>query len=517
MLRQIASPCLYKLRKTFSASLHPQYFHPSYCFYALIWGVVAGIVLSLITTRVFITTWLWLIVIFLAFLYSKRFPTRIAIIIMFFCGAVLANFRVNFELTSQNFFRAHAGETLTLRGQVAEDPDTDASRVALRLNNLSLVTTESSSDRQKSLAGMLYVQLPAKSVELERSDFVTLTGKVNSGFGTFVATMFRPSLDRIERAEHGDIFARFKQFFAETIHNFLPSPQADLGLGYLMGLKTGLPDSLTTTLQAVGMTHVIVASGAHLGIIVNLVKKIFGKFSKFASLLFSLLMILCFAFTVGFTPSMTRAALVSSLSLTVGYFGRKFTPIRLLSLVAALTLLINPMYLYNLGWQLSFASFAGLLIVGPRLQKILYSTKQPPWLASMLLTSFSTSLLCAPILIYSYGTLSVLSFAANLIILPTLPYVMLLIFLVGLTGMFIAPLARILAYPALWLLDLHIFVVNFLSEQTGFIFELPSGNPTIFLLYLPILFCLILPKVLHCAQRYFSVRHQPAQHLVNNK
>ncbi len=502
-------PLLYKIFREF--------LHPSYCFYALIWGIITGVVLSLFISQAFITTWLWLIVIFLIFGYAKRFPTRATVLIMFVCGAVLANFRVGIELTGQNFFRSHAGETLTLRGQIAEEPDADASRIALRLTNLTLITPENSpASSPTPLAGTLYIQLPAKSATLERSDYVTFTGKVNSGFGTFVATMFRPKLDQIERSEHGDIFARFKHFFAQTLHNFLPSPQADLGLGYLMGLKAGLPDSLMVTLQAVGMTHVIVASGAHLGIIVNLVKKLFGKFSKFASLLFSLLMILCFALTVGFTPSMTRAALVSSLSLTVGYFGRKFTPVRLLSLVAALTLLINPMYFYNLGWQLSFASFTGLLIVGPRLQRFLYSTKKPPWLAGMLLTSLSTSLLCAPILIYSYGTLSVLSFVANLIILPTLPYVMLLVFLTGFTGIFLPPLAQILAYPALWLLDLHIFVVNFLSEQTSFIFSLPAGEPRIFLLYLPIFLALILPHPIRLLRSRFKTSRRPAR-LANNK
>ena len=140
------------------------------------------------------------------------------------------------------------------------------------------------------------------------------------------------------------------------MRNFIPSPVGDLGLGYLVGLKSGLPDELSDTLRAVGMTHVIVASGAHLGILVSAARKLCGKLSKFSGLLGSLLLITGFALIVGFTPSMTRAALVSSLSLLVGYVGRKFTPLRLLIFVAMLTLLVSPLNCLNL-WVATLVCF----------------------------------------------------------------------------------------------------------------------------------------------------------------
>lgn len=413
----------------------------------------------------------------------------------FVAGMIIGNYRSSFELTSAEYFASLSGSVCTISGVISDDPTVNENKISLRLSQLKVQTDSDDSESWIESAGTLYVQLANTSVEFERSDQVTMQGKVGDGFGNFVASIYRPNLKGVERATNGDIFARLKHWFAESARNFIPSPSVDLGLGYLVGMKSGLPESLSTMLQTIGMTHVVVASGAHLGILVNAAQKLFGKISKFSALLFSLLLILGFVLLIGGTPSMTRAALVSILSLTFGYIGRKWTPLRLISFVAMITLIIDPNYLTNLGWQLSFASFFGLLLVAPRLQHTLYGGKRPPWLAAMLITSTATSLLCAPILVYNFGSISLLSFVANLVILPTLPYAMLLVLLTGLTS-FIPVVATFFGRIANLLLQLHITIVEFLSEKKLFIFELPSNNPKIFFLYGVVLIILIFPVLL---------------------
>lgn len=357
---------------------------------------------------------------------------------------------------------------------------------------------------QEKIPGEIYVQLPQNGSSLERSDEITISGKAGAGFGTYTASFYRPRLEKIRRASSGDIFARIKNWFSEIVRRFIPAPAAELGLSYLMGLKT-IPEDLSEILRIVGMTHVVVASGTHLGILVGAAKKLFGRISKFAGLLTALLLIAAFVMVVGFTPSMTRAALVASLSIIVGYFGRSFSPLRLLGLVAMLTLMLEPTYLINLGWQLSFASFFGILLVAPKLQKLLYGGKKPPWLANMLITSFATTIICLPVLVYNFGTLSLLSFVANLIILPTLPYVMLLVLLTGIFS-FLPWLACIIGQLAQILLELHINVVSFLSQQKTFVLEFTSGDARIFLVYLPIML-LILGMI--WLTRDYSRNHAP--------
>lgn len=487
--------------------------HSSWCFYACVWAACLGIILSLATRLILFSEAFWLVFALLFLVIALFRPSRFTILFAVAAGLIFANFRVSSELIDQNLFSQLSGQTVTISGTIAEDPDLSDASPSLRLNHLqlqlpasadsspSISSADSASELTSviELSGTLYVKL-ASRLDLERSDIITLKGKLGDGFGTFAGTLFRPEVISLEKLAPGDIFAKFQNAFSDLIHQFIPSPEAELGLGYLMGMKSGLSDSFSDALRAVGMTHVVVASGAHLSILTNAVRKLFGKISKFAGLLFALLMILGFACVVGFTPSMTRASLVAILSLLASHVGRQFTPLRLIGFVAMLTLFINPINFLNLGWQLSFASFFGILVLGPRLQRHLYGGKTPPWLASMLITSISTSLICAPILIYNFGSISLLSLVANLIILPTLPYIMLAVLLTGVTS-FLPWLATIIAKIATLLLSLHIFIINYLSEQKAFIFELPSADLRIFLLYLPIVCYLCYPAFLHLLRR----------------
>lgn len=535
------------------------FLHPSFCFYAGIWGIIFGIVFGSVVRQPLDLSWAWLIVAGLFLLIALRFANLFMLPLAFCAGFIVASFRINFDLAGQAQFAELAGNEVTLSGTIMEDPDPKDNMMALRLSQISLRQAaganavenmwktgaklsessgklaencaknvekidescgenvykyatnggkgvqkvllasaqkvgkmQSSSDEGgewTKLDGVIYVRL-STTAKLERSDRIILRGKISDGFGTFVGSMYRPKLLEQQKPNPPDFFVQLKNWFSQAAHKFISSPAAELGLGYLMGMKTGLPADLVTTLQIVGMTHVVVASGAHLGILTNMAKKLFGKFSKFAGIFAALLMIGFFVMLVGFTPSMTRAGLVASLSLLVGYIGRKFSPLRLISLVGALTLLITPINLLNLGWQLSFASFFGILLLVPRIQKLLYGGKKVPWLAGMLITSIATSLVCAPILIYNFGSISFLSLVANLVILPTLPYAMLLVFLTGITS-FWPMLAQVLGKMAELVLNLHINLVNFLSEKTMFVLAIEAEEPRIFLLYLPIIMFLV--------------------------
>ncbi len=472
--------------------------HASWSFYALVWGIIIGIILSLVFEQAI--NWGITFVIcsvFIAILCLRQ-SCRLTLVVVLLLGILLGSCRVSSQLSGREIIATYYSQEVLLSGVLSEDPDTSKSPMVVRLKNLRIYSADaeilphiSEMDNYTAIAGNMYVTL-AGQPELERSDMVLLRGKLGEGFGTFTAKMSRPKLLAMERKEPGDIFAQIKYWFADMVRQFIPSPEVDLGLGYLMGMKTGLSEDFAEALRAVGMTHVVVASGAHLAILTGVAKKIFGKISKFAGLLCSLLMIGGFVMIVGFTPSMTRAALVASLSLLVGYVGRKFTPIRLISFVAMLTLLIDPNNFLNLGWQLSFASFFGILVMAPRLQKLFYGGKQPPWLAGMLITSLATSLVCAPVLIYNFGSLSLLAFVANLIVLPTLPYAMLLMMATGVCS-FWPWLAGIIAMPTTWLLDLHIWVVNFLSEKTMFILEFPVADMRIYLWYILLIILLLAP------------------------
>ena len=154
-------------------------------------------------------------------------------------------------------------------------------------------------------------------------------------------------------------------------------------------------------------------------------------------------------------------------------------------MVAAFTLMLNPMFLIDLGWLLSFASFTGIMVLGPKMTKFFYGERKPGFIAETVITTIAATLMTLPIVLYFYGQVSLISVLANLLILPTLSYAMGLVFLVGVVAG-LPGVEMAVAWCATKLLDFHIAVVGFFGEQTQFLIKIESYQAFVFLFYLVI-------------------------------
>ena len=263
-----------------------------------------------------------------------------------------------------------------------------------------------------------------------------------------------------------------RDWFAGRIEGLLPKEEAGLGRSYLLGMKVGLSKELAENLRAVGLTHIVVASGAHLAILVEVARKLFGRLSRFAGLLFSGVFVVFFMAMVGWTASILRAGLMTMLTLIAWYSGRKFEPWRLILLVAAVTLMMNPMFVTSLGWQLSFAAYTGIMVLGPRWTKFFYGMRKPGMIGSTIIATLAATVMTLPITLYHFGRISLISVVANLLILPTLPWAMGLTFLTGAVAG-IAGVEMVVAWCATRLLDFHIAVVEWFGGMREFLVEIP--------------------------------------------
>lgn len=366
------------------------------------------------------------------------------------------------------------GSDVVVSGVVQEDPESDGSSVVLRLGDLKM--------GGEIVPGKVYAQVSSRE-KIERSDTVVLKGKISEGFGVFWGAMWRPFLQGVAKPDPPDVPLMIRDWFGELVRRFVPEPQVNLSQGYLLGQKRSLPEDFSNLLNEVGLTHMVVASGYNLSILVGVSRKIFRGVSRFACLLFGLLLVLGFAGITGLSASMMRAGIVTSLSMFAWYYGRKFHPVKLLLLVAAISLLINPIYIVDLGWMLSFASFAGVMIVGPILLKYFYGDKKPNFVAAVLVETVAAQICCLPIILFFSGSFSLVGILANILILPTIPVTMGLTFATGCLA-FLPPVAAVTGWAAYILLSYHIGVVNFFGEMKWAIFAMEPGNVLVLFLYL---------------------------------
>jgi competence protein ComEC len=197
-------------------------------------------------------------------------------------------------------------------------------------------------------------------------------------------------------------------------------------------------------------------------------------------------MIFVFMAIAGVSPSMSRAGLIASLSLAAWYYGRKFHPIILLAIAIAVTVILNPSYAWgDLGWQLSFAAFAGVMILAPLSQKYFFGDKKPGTIGQVLGETISAQIVTAPIIIASFGQLSNIAIISNLLVLPLVPLAMLLTFAAGVASLLIPSLAIFVAMPATWILGYSINVTEYLAG-------LPWVTSTVSFVWWGVLLCYLI-------------------------
>ena len=353
-------------------------------------------------------------------------------------------------------YRPLIGVQLELQGRVKEDPSTTA-------KGLLVLQLDSIRYDGNDLPGSVWVSILGHP-KVKRGDIVAVSGKTTEGFGTFALTMFTAKITSIVQPVPGDIGRVVRDWFADAIRKGIPEPQASLGIGYLTGQKSALPPDLAEALQIAGLSHIVVASGYNLTILVRLARRLFIRASKFLSVFASGIMIASFVAMTGLSPSMTRAGLVSSLSLLTWYYGRQFHPFVLLPFAAAITVLFQPSYAWgDLGWQLSFAAFAAVMIVGPLLQQYFFGEKEPGMIRQVLGETVAAHIVTIPIVVPAFGVLSNVAIPANILIVPLVPLAMLLTFIVGVTVLILPSIAEIVGMPATWLLHYMTYTAETLA------------------------------------------------------
>jgi len=358
-------------------------------------------------------------------------------------------------LGERDAYTLYIGNLVQLTGKVKEDPSRNSSGLSLQLDTVVI--------EGESMPGSALVSLTG--TDIKRGDIVTVQSLLKPGFGSFPASMSRATIVSIVRPVPGDIGRVVRDWFADKIRANIAEPQASLGIGFLTGQKSALPDNLSDALKVAGLTHIVVASGYNLTILVRMARRLFVRFSKYLSAVSSGVMITMFMAVTGLSPSMTRAGLVSGLSLLAWYYGHRFHPLILLPFAAAITVAIQPSYMWgDLGWQLSFAAFAGVMVVAPLLQRYFYGEKEPGVFRQILGETIAAHIVTVPIIATGFGVISNVAVIANVLVVPLVPLAMLLTFISGMWTIIGVPWVWLIATPTSWLLTYMTNVATFVSE-----------------------------------------------------
>jgi competence protein ComEC len=258
-----------------------------------------------------------------------------------------------------------------------------------------------------------------------------------------------------------------------TINRLIPEPEAALLSGILLGNDNNIPPDLAQDFRDTGMTHIIAISGFNIAILIAIMVSLADPFlARRTAVLVAVVGIFIYTILVGAEASVVRAAVMGSLFLfTSRWLGRPNFPYASLFFAALVMTLLNPMTLWDVGFQLSFAATLGLMLYADPFtqwtQRRLVRTMERPLanrvmgvLSEAVLLTLAAQILTLPLMIGYFRQLSLISLPANAMILPFQPGVMLWGGAATLAGLVWLPLGQPLAWVAWLFLALTVRLVQ---------------------------------------------------------
>jgi competence protein ComEC len=275
----------------------------------------------------------------------------------------------------------------------------------------------------------------------------------------------RPHIELIESNQGNPVWTTlfsFKARASQTINRILSEPYAALLNGILLGIETGIPRDLYETFNLTGTSHIIVISGSNIaliaGIFLLLGQRVVGK--RYAPPL-AIVGIIIYTFLVGADAAVSRAAVMGIVFVVAIWVGRPGMALNSLFFSAIALTLINPLILWDVGFQLSFMATLGLIVLVPPLERVTFDLLQR-WLktdqvglamallSELIIITLAAQIITGPLIVYHFGRLSLVSLLSNLLILPAQPPIMIVGGLATLAGMLWLPLGQAIGW-LVWL------------------------------------------------------------------
>lgn len=202
--------------------------------------------------------------------------------------------------------------------------------------------------------------------------------------------------------------------------------EGDIIRALLIGEREFIDAPTREAFMRTGTTHVLAVSGLHVAMIaLGLFVLVSWIPHRGWQVVVYALFISYYTLLTGGTPSILRAAFMAVAFMAARSLGRISRPLNTLGLASLIILLISPHYLFDIGFQLSVASVAGILMLyGPLHERLVIrynwvaNNRFIRAIATTFIVSFAAQAFTLPIVLYHFGYVSLVGLVANLVVVP---------------------------------------------------------------------------------------------------
>lgn len=400
-----------------------------------------------------------------------------------------------------------------VRGEVLSTPRMTRSgrgQLWLQATQLDEVRNDSgSAGTTKGVSGKLYVTVPLlQATGLHTSQQIGVTGvlykpKPPSNPGAFDFQKFLQqegafaglSGRQVNILDEGDEWGWWKvrQRIVRSQVRWLGIPEGPLLSAMVLGSKVvDLPYDTRDRFVQVGLAHALAASGFQTSLILGVILGLTSKAKKATQITLGSIALILFLILTGLQPSVLRAVLMGFAALIGLGLSRKVKQLGSLLVAAVLLLLFNPLWIWDLGFQLSFLATLGLIVTASPIIKRLEWL--PPTIASSIAVPLAAAIWTLPLLLNVFSVVALYTLPVNILSTPLISVISIGGMVSALASLILpdagSTLANLLYHPIHWLLQLVEFFAG-LPGSTVAVGSISTGQ--MLAIYTLIIFAWVLP------------------------
>ncbi|MES2059447.1 MAG: ComEC/Rec2 family competence protein [Patescibacteria group bacterium] len=223
-----------------------------------------------------------------------------------------------------------------------------------------------------------------------------------------------------------------KRKFIANIESAVPMPESSLAAGVTISGKGALPADVKDDFIRAGVIHIVVLSGYNIAVVIAAMMAIFGFMGKKRASAIAMIAVSMFVILSGGAAPVLRSAIMAGIAM-IGALS--YTPVlqnRALFGAALIMVLWNPLILASdASFALSFLATFAIVNLVKLVEPLLSFMSEKFGIKKVLAETLATQIFVTPYILYQIGRLSIIAPLSNIAILPFIPAIMLLCFIVG--------------------------------------------------------------------------------------
>lgn len=226
--------------------------------------------------------------------------------------------------------------------------------------------------------------------------------------------------------------ARLRRQISGMLEQFLPADTAGFAKALLLGDRTDIDYETNTAFKISGISHIIAVSGLHVSIVFAMIHALCLK-RRLPTVIFGSTLTLLFAAVAGFSPSVTRAALMQVLMLAAMLFDKEYDGPTELAFSALVMLVANPLVITSVSFQLSVGCIVGIFLFRESIARWILEklergkknrfTRVKHWFSDSVSVTLSATLVTTPLVAYYFGAVSLVGIVTNLLVLWAVTFI----------------------------------------------------------------------------------------------